>query len=786
MSGLRTCARHTALKLVVNARLKRRAPCNTACEVVTPLALVALFGFLYTLVDISTVPDSTLECDALSLDNQKHDVAYLPRMLQATGQRLAVVGPPAVRAGFLAHLAAYYPGLTDPDVLAALQCNDLALEAPLGLPQYFPPFTTNATLLEFGAEGDLEAYVLRNDYGMSDSVPPVYAAVVFTSTGATGLPGAGGAWAYTLRLNLTDTPVTWQTGQPLDRSSNPDYIANYVATTPNPLGYRRDLRTPEGLSLRQLAAPGFAPLQLAVDRYILNTTSDGLPPLAAGAAPVPARGVTALHTAIHAANTLMGRTALPTMPPPRPRRGAGAGAASTASDADVLAFAGTWLCGNFTATADPAVAGAIGRLLRSHTLLPQSVLVAPFPQKTYQTNGFYTIVANVFALVYCLAYFPAAFGLIRGIVAEKEARLREGMRMMGYSDPALVASWYGTYAVVFATIAAAIVVITKATLFSHSDPGLLFMLFFAFGMSAVSLCWLISTLFSRAKLAAIVGSTLFVAGLFPYFSVNDPQKPRAIKLAGALLSPTAFGLALDTLSACEANGVGLRRDTALTELNGFDFASALWMMLFDTFLYAALAWFLHNTWPQEYGVQRPVWFLCTRGYWFGGGGGCGRGSRGSAAGGGGGATSVSLLSGDAEAGGEGSVGVEAPGPHLAALGAAQRCVTIRGLRKEYSTPDGVKVAVAGVDLDMFEGQIFVLLGHNGAGKSTTIGMITGLTPPTAGQISVFGKDVSTDLSSIRCVRAPCVGVGVCVVVCRRRAPQSDSPPSHPPHPSPSP
>jgi ABC-type multidrug transport system fused ATPase/permease subunit len=56
---------------------------------------------------------------------------------------------------------------------------------------------------------------------------------------------------------------------------------------------------------------------------------------------------------------------------------------------------------------------------------------------------------------------------------------------------------------------------------------------------------------------------------------------------------------------------------------------------------------------------------------------------------------------------------------------AGRCVTVRGLRKEFDTPDGIKKAVDGVDLTMYEGQIFALLGHNGAGKTTTISMLTG-------------------------------------------------------------
>jgi ABC-type multidrug transport system ATPase subunit len=41
-------------------------------------------------------------------------------------------------------------------------------------------------------------------------------------------------------------------------------------------------------------------------------------------------------------------------------------------------------------------------------------------------------------------------------------------------------------------------------------------------------------------------------------------------------------------------------------------------------------------------------------------------------------------------------------------------------------------AVDDISLDLFEGQITSLLGHNGAGKSTTMSILTGLIPPTDG------------------------------------------------------
>jgi ABC-2 type transport system ATP-binding protein len=67
-------------------------------------------------------------------------------------------------------------------------------------------------------------------------------------------------------------------------------------------------------------------------------------------------------------------------------------------------------------------------------------------------------------------------------------------------------------------------------------------------------------------------------------------------------------------------------------------------------------------------------------------------------------------------------------------------VQIRGLEKRY----GAVVALAGVDLDIVEGEIFGLLGPNGAGKTTLISIVAGLARATAGSAAVLGRDVVTD------------------------------------------
>lgn len=64
-------------------------------------------------------------------------------------------------------------------------------------------------------------------------------------------------------------------------------------------------------------------------------------------------------------------------------------------------------------------------------------------------------------------------------------------------------------------------------------------------------------------------------------------------------------------------------------------------------------------------------------------------------------------------------------------------IQLRGVRKTF----GPVVAVDRIDLDLEPGSFVGLIGHNGAGKSTTLKMITGMLRPTEGEVVVGGVDV---------------------------------------------
>ena len=73
---------------------------------------------------------------------------------------------------------------------------------------------------------------------------------------------------------------------------------------------------------------------------------------------------------------------------------------------------------------------------------------------------------------------------------------------------------------------------------------------------------------------------------------------------------------------------------------------------------------------------------------------------------------------------------------------ATPAISIRNLTKIYPIPFKRErvVAVRNLSLDVEPGQVYGLLGPNGSGKSTTMKIVLGLVPPSAGTTQIFGRD----------------------------------------------
>ncbi len=67
---------------------------------------------------------------------------------------------------------------------------------------------------------------------------------------------------------------------------------------------------------------------------------------------------------------------------------------------------------------------------------------------------------------------------------------------------------------------------------------------------------------------------------------------------------------------------------------------------------------------------------------------------------------------------------------------------ISGLTKVYRTGEVEVHALRGVEAELFEGELTVLLGPSGSGKSTLLNILGGLDRPTAGRVAFRGNDLA--------------------------------------------
>ena len=82
-------------------------------------------------------------------------------------------------------------------------------------------------------------------------------------------------------------------------------------------------------------------------------------------------------------------------------------------------------------------------------------------------------------------------------------------------------------------------------------------------------------------------------------------------------------------------------------------------------------------------------------------------------------------------------------------------IDVRSLHVRF----GEVEAVAGVNLEAYAGHATALLGRNGAGKSTTMRVLAGVVPPTAGMALVAGYDVRTQTLDVKRAVGYCPDVG---------------------------
>ncbi|XP_036439062.1 phospholipid-transporting ATPase ABCA1-like isoform X2 [Colossoma macropomum] len=370
-------------------------------------------------------------------------------------------------------------------------------------------------------------------------------------------------------------------------------------------------------------------------------------------------------------------------------------------------------------------------IIRTQTGVRQTlgVYTQQMPYPCYVDDAFVSSIATILPMFLVLAYMYTVCQTIKGLVLEKELRLKEVLRVVGVRNGPLWFSWF-TENMVLLTIPCALIslMVKYGKVLRYSDPSVIFVFLLVFCMATVMQCFFISVFFSRANLAAACGGLIYFLLYLPHvlcYAWRDVITFRA-KLATSLLSCVAFGYGCENFARYEEQGVGIQwKNIGISsqEDDPYSFIVSIIMMLIDTLLYWILTWYIENVFPGQYGIPKPWYFPFTSSYW------CG--------------TPVGSYNEP-----EPLDALEDQNGYLEKASAGLKPgVSIRNLVKVYKT--GKKLAVDKLSLDFYQDQITSFLGHNGAGKTTTMSILTGLFAPTSGTAYVNGFDIRTDMDSIR-------------------------------------
>uniref|UniRef100_A0A4W5PPM8 P-type phospholipid transporter n=1 Tax=Hucho hucho TaxID=62062 RepID=A0A4W5PPM8_9TELE len=358
-----------------------------------------------------------------------------------------------------------------------------------------------------------------------------------------------------------------------------------------------------------------------------------------------------------------------------------------------------YIWGGFVYVQD-LVERAVARVL-SGVEQSTGLYIQQMPYPCYVDDVFLRVLNRSLPLFMTLAWIYSVAMIIKGVVYEKEARLKETMRIMGLGTGQLWVSWFISSLVPFLVSAGLLIALLKwGDILPYSNPAVVFFFLTAFATATIMQCFLISTFFSRANLAAACGGLIYFALYLPYVlcvAWRD-HLTTTHRVLASLFSPVAFGFGCEYFSQYEEQGVGIQwfnLHSSPMEGDTYNFTTSIIMLHIDACIYALATWYIEAVFPAvfpgEYGVPRPWNFVFSLNYW-------------------------------------GGIPLE---------------------KNTHTYDQGAKLAVNHLNLKFYEGQITSFLGHNGAGKTTTMSILTGLFPPTAGTVYIKGMDIRTDMDIIR-------------------------------------
>ncbi|XP_046959913.1 phospholipid-transporting ATPase ABCA3-like [Vanessa cardui] len=364
------------------------------------------------------------------------------------------------------------------------------------------------------------------------------------------------------------------------------------------------------------------------------------------------------------------------------------------------------------------------------------VHIQRYPHAPYINDVAVQALSLIFPMFFMLSFSYTAVNIIRVITLEKELQLKETMKIMGLPTWLHWTAWFCKQFIFLFITSAFLMVILKVNwftseqgfsdyaVFTNTPWTVLYFYILLYLSCTICFCFMISGLFSKGSTAALFGGIIWFMSFIPAVLLGlDIEIPFAVQALSCFSINSAMSLGFQIMLSKENTG-GMQWGEFFTthsvDSNRLLFGHVCIFLLVDAIMYMMIALYLEQVLPGPLGTPKPWYFLIQKSFW------CSPAHESDV-------YKIGNVTNDADT-------IKEKDPKGLEIG-----VKMSNLTKVY----GKNIAVNNVSLNIYDNQITVLLGHNGAGKSTTIAMLTGNVEITRGNIWVAGFNMSTQAPQAR-------------------------------------
>ncbi|NXS08927.1 ABC8B protein, partial [Neodrepanis coruscans] len=361
-----------------------------------------------------------------------------------------------------------------------------------------------------------------------------------------------------------------------------------------------------------------------------------------------------------------------------------------------------------------SIDAAIIEVMANHSVWEEMKSIGGVRMKSRSVIFSLTLEYSYFMITVVMCFNPFMYFLTMNVTREKK-KLKVLMKTMGLQDLAFWLSWsllYSLYVLIMSCLLTALVL--QEPFYNSSFPAVL-LLFFLYGLACIHLVFMLCSLLRTSKLASFMG--FFITFVFGCLSlaVLIERVPEPLKFFLGLFCPFAFNTGIAKILHLEKYGIGFSISNLMDE--AYFLFSTYILLIFDSALYMLLALYFDKVLPGKYGIPEPPLFFLRSSYWVQSRRGSPREIPRSTA------NPEELLGDDAE-----PVPLEFRG---------KEAIRLHNIKKTYKKKDKKTEALRGLSLNIYEGQITALLGHSGAGKTTMLNVLSGLTFPSEGSATIY-------------------------------------------------